>query len=234
MEIPGYTFLFGPFQTPVKPAESATVTGVHFDAEDRVSSSCVIGSRRAGGVPALNLRSARRGFAMKFRVTLSLSMLQLGIALTCQAQVAKPGPLRVGAAKVDITPSASELPKQYLGVLDHVYSRAIVIDNGATTAALVTVDVMSMTDASWKRCSDRIAAESGIPVKNLVLAGVGVHSSPAGSALPPGPGAAAPPVDSSLEGKIVNSVKLAKAKLQPARRSTIRWPSTRHRWTMTS
>jgi len=81
---------------------------------------------------------------MKFCATVLSSMLLFGLALTSHAQTAMPGPLRVGAAKVDITPSASELPKQFLGVLDHVYSRAIVIDNGTTTAALVTVDVILM------------------------------------------------------------------------------------------
>src|SRR5690349_12639223 len=32
-------------------------------------------------------------------------------------------PLRVGAAKVDVTPTDSELPKNYLGVLDRLYAR---------------------------------------------------------------------------------------------------------------
>jgi len=36
--------------------------------------------------------------------------------------------LRVGAAKVDVTPAENALPQNYLGILDHIYSRAIVID----------------------------------------------------------------------------------------------------------
>ena len=48
--------------------------------------------------------------------------------------------LRAGAAKVDITPSAGELPKNSLGMLDHLYARAIVLENGTTSAALITVD----------------------------------------------------------------------------------------------
>ena len=47
--------------------------------------------------------------------------------------------LKVGAAKVDVTPSQSELPQTHLGILDHIYVRAIVIDNGKTKAALVEV-----------------------------------------------------------------------------------------------
>ena len=154
---------------------------------------------------------------MKFCATVLSSMLLFGLALTSHAQTAMPGPLRVGAAKVDITPSASELPKQFLGVLDHVYSRAIVIDNGTTTAALVTVDVILMPDPMWKRLSDRISTELGIPVKNIVLAGTGTHSVPIGGMVP-GPGSANEQ-PTPFDDKIVNSVKLAKENLQPARMS---------------
>jgi neutral ceramidase len=154
---------------------------------------------------------------MKLCATVLSSIFLFGIAVTGQAQIATPGPLRVGAAKVDITPAQSELPKQYLGILDRVYSRAIVIDNGSTSAALITVDVISLSDAISKRVNDRIAAEVGIPVKNIVLAGTGTHSSPTGSG-PQGPGAEAVQ-NVSLEDKIFNSVRLAKEKLQPARMS---------------
>jgi hypothetical protein len=55
--------------------------------------------------------------------------------------------LRVGAAKVDVTPET--LPQNYLGVLDRIHSRAIVIDNAGTTAALITVDAGSLPDNIW-------------------------------------------------------------------------------------
>ena len=49
----------------------------------------------------------------------------------CQSRHAQNTGLRVGAAKVDVTPAENELPKSYDGILDHLYSRAIVIDNGS-------------------------------------------------------------------------------------------------------
>jgi hypothetical protein len=156
---------------------------------------------------------------MKYCATVLSSILLLGIAITSQAQITKPGPLLVGAAKTDITPPESAWPKQYLGVLDKVYSRAIVIDNGTETAALVTVDVISMPDPMWKRLSERIEKELGIPAKNLVLAGTGTHSVPLGRA---GQGAGPTPnVESgnSFDDPIFNSVKLAKGNLQPVRMS---------------
>jgi neutral ceramidase len=73
------------------------------------------------------------------------------------------------------------------------------------------------TFAISKRVNDRIAAELGIPVKNILLAGTGTHSSPIGSG-PQGPGAEAAR-NVSFEDKIFNSVRLAKEKLQAARMS---------------
>jgi neutral ceramidase len=156
---------------------------------------------------------------MKVCTTLLASILLSGIAFAGHAQIAKPGPLRVGAVKVDVTPTEKELPKRYLGILDHVYSRAIVVDNGTTTAALVTVDNILIPDAMWKRLSDQIAAATGIPVKNQVITATGTHSVPytvgrggmgAGFNIEMG---------AAYEKKIVDSVKLAKEKLQPARMS---------------
>jgi hypothetical protein len=154
---------------------------------------------------------------MRISATALTSILLLGIALSSQAHTTKPGPLRVGAAKTDITPPESQWPKQYLGVLDRVYSRAIVIDNGTETAALVTVDVISLPTPMWERLSERIEKELGIPAKNLVLAGTGTHSVPMGTA---GQGnGPIPNVESGtgFDDQIFNSVKLAKETLQPAR-----------------
>lgn len=147
------------------------------------------------------------------------SILLLGSALAAQAHAATPGPLRVGAAKTDITPSQSELPAQFLGVLDRVYSRAIVIDNGTTTVALVTVDVIFLPDPMWKRVSQRIEKELGIPAKNLLLAGTGTHTVPFGRAGQAAGFAATADTGSSFDNPIVESVKLAKQNLQPARMS---------------
>jgi neutral ceramidase len=147
-------------------------------------------------------------------LTSVLLLLVFGISLDGRAQVTKPGPLRVGAAKVDITPTASELPKNYLGVLDRVYSRAIVIDNGNASAALISVDVLLLPEPMWKRLSDRIAKELGIPVKNIVLSGTSTHSVPLGPMQGP---MSASETATPFDDKIFASVKLAKEKLQPAR-----------------
>ena len=113
---------------------------------------------------------------------------------------------------VDITPTQSEVPKNYLGILDHVYSRAIVIDIGSKSAALVTVDVLLMPDPVWKRVTDRVSKELGIPQENIILAGTSTHSVPLG--IP-----SATKSEVAFEDKVFESVKDAKEKLQPARMS---------------
>jgi hypothetical protein len=47
--------------------------------------------------------------------------------------------LRVGAAKVDVTPQAGRVPDGVMGVLDRSFVREIVIENGKTSGALITV-----------------------------------------------------------------------------------------------
>jgi hypothetical protein len=111
-------------------------------------------------------------------------------------------PLRVGAAKVDVTPSAGELPKNSYGILDHLYARAIVVDNGGVTAALVTVDAGAIPDPLWQTVSQQIARDLGIPATHVLLTATHTHS--AGGPRPP-----------DYAQRIVEAVRLAKQRLVP-------------------
>ena len=113
-------------------------------------------------------------------------------------------PLRVGAAKVDVTPADSALPKNYLGVLDRLYARAIVLENGAARAALITVDAGGLSDAIWQAVTRQVETELGIPSANVLLTATHTHSVP-------GPPAA------DYAKKIVDAVRRAQQKLTPAR-----------------
>jgi neutral ceramidase len=112
--------------------------------------------------------------------------------------------LKAGAAKVDVTPAENELPKNYDGILDRIYSRAIVVDNGATKAALLTLDAGGMPEALWQKVSTRAAAELGIPAKQLLMTATHSHS------------IALPPADVLAE-RVFLSLKQASENLQPAR-----------------
>ncbi len=121
------------------------------------------------------------------------------------AQTASGGPpLRVGAAKVDVTHAPGELPKNSLGVLDRLHARAIVIESGTVTAALVTVDAGAIPDPVWRAVSQRVRDELGIPEANLLLTATHTHS--AGGMRGP-----------DYAAKIVESVRLAKQRVASAR-----------------
>jgi len=68
-------------------------------------------------------------------ITLSLAIILIG-AFSCLAQTKQVKSIKVGAAKLNITPSKEELGANSLGIHDSVYCRAIVIDNGVTASAL--------------------------------------------------------------------------------------------------
>ena len=115
-----------------------------------------------------------------------------------------PSSLRAGAAKVDVTPAESALPKNYRGVLDRVYARAIVLESGNARAALVTVDAGMLPDPIWQAVTRQLDTELGIPPANVLLTATHTHSVP-------GPPAA------NYAKKIVDAVRLARQKLTPAR-----------------
>ena len=111
---------------------------------------------------------------------------------------------KAGAAKVDVTPDEKDLPKNIEGIHDRLYSRAIVIDNGETSAALITVDTGMIFEQLWKNVTQKIEKELGISAQNILLTPTHTHSGVMWA-------------DPDLENNIFKSVKLAKEKLQPAR-----------------
>jgi hypothetical protein len=112
--------------------------------------------------------------------------------------------LRAGAARVDITPSPGELPKNSRGVLDRLYARAIVLENGASTAAMITIDAGAVPDAVWQAVTGQIQRELKIPAASVLLTATHTHS--AGGQRGP-----------DYVQKIVESVRLAQQRLRPAR-----------------
>ena len=127
------------------------------------------------------------------------------------------GPFRVGAAKIDVTPDPGARGAGRLGrggrgggaaggypgadgILDQIFARAIVIDNGTTSAVLVSVDTGGIGDQVWRTVSQRIEKELGIPAQNLMISPTHTHSASGGSA-----------------DQIFSAIKAAKEKLQPAR-----------------
>jgi hypothetical protein len=149
----------------------------------------------------------------------------LGYAVLLFAGTAQ-GALRAGAARVDITPPAdAALPMSGYGsrtagfkaIHDHIYVRAIVLDDGTTQAALVAWELIFVPDQVWAEVSERIASETGIRPEHLLLSAVHDHGAPSVAAA--GGTAAANTVayTKTVEDAAVEAVRRAKAQLQPAR-----------------
>jgi len=125
-------------------------------------------------------------------------------AVAAVPSITTPQPIKVGAAKLNITQTLEELGANSLGIHDSIYLRAIVIDNGVTRAALITVPG-NQSEQSWKASTERMEKELGIPAKNVMLSST--HSHSIGRV-------------SKQDEKIFTTVSKAVANLQPA---TIGW-----------
>jgi neutral ceramidase len=185
-------------------------------------------------------------FASELSVAaLLMAFLSTGSSVVMAQQAAAGGGLRVGAARVDITPPAPEGNK----IRDRLYATAIVIDNGTTRAALIGADQISFGEQAWADVTKRIAAEFKIPIEHQLTSATHTHSdgrfgvaAPLGAATgrgatPPGGratgsppaagrGGGAPPpagrgggqpASTVLNDAAVEAVRRAVARLQPAR-----------------
>ncbi len=150
-------------------------------------------------------------------VNTALILLMASAALS-----AAPAGLRVGAVRVDIT-SAANPGDPSPGKYEHerLYLRAIVLDDGSTRAALVSADQIGLGEAVWVAASKQIAAELNCPVENIVMTPTHSHSAGMGAfgRRQGGPGASAPPNQPPppIVAQMLEAVRQAKSRLQPAR-----------------
>ena len=112
--------------------------------------------------------------------------------------------LRAGAARIDYTPRGPELPGNFTGVLDPIFVRALVLDNGSTRAALVAVDAGAIPSDLYGKVSARAAADLDIPASQLLISASHTHSVPFR-------------LDAGVEETILRALRDSIARLQPAR-----------------
>jgi hypothetical protein len=135
--------------------------------------------------------------------------------------------LRAGAAKVDITPAADSALQMsgyagrtegFKGIHDDLNVRAIVVADGTVQAAIISCEIIGLADTFWQKATDRITRETGIARENILLASVHTHAAPSTGVYDRGPLAPAQAVYvARLEDAVVESVRAAKSRLQPAR-----------------
>ena len=168
----------------------------------------------------LMTRKSRNFVAAKYAV---VAWACLMFAQFCSAEA---GNLRAGAAKVDITPK--DLSKLWMvwaqpfdGVHDPIYARALVIENGITSAAIVSTDLVEFGDTTLLR--QRIERELAIPADHVMISASHDHNAPRGGPITPGSSSAegrpySPPAYIKfVDDSIVDAIKQAKASLEPAR-----------------
>jgi hypothetical protein len=135
-----------------------------------------------------------------------------------RARAADNGSLRVGAARVDITQSIDPaVPASPKYAHERLYVRAIVLDNGSARAALIGADQGGLFEGAWAAASKQVAAELNCPVENIVMSATHTHSGWGTRGWPGRPSASSgnePPLP--IVGQIVDAVRQAKARLQPA------------------
>jgi hypothetical protein len=133
---------------------------------------------------------------------------------------------RAGAAKVDFTPEQSELLTATDSIRDHLFVRAIVVDDGSTCAVLADVDgtvpdTLSDSEGPAPRTlmDDAIARASAAtkcPAKNFIVVSTHSHSGTEATNRTLKPEAYVPR-HRKLADAIVNAVETAKSHLAPAR-----------------
>lgn len=107
-------------------------------------------------------------------------------ALMARSLVAQPVPsakparmtLRAGTSRIDYTPRGAALPSNFTGVLDPVFVRTLVLDDGRTRAALVSIDAGATPAELYEKVSARAAQELGIPATQLLISASHTHSVP--------------------------------------------------------
>ena len=143
----------------------------------------------------------------------------LALTLWTLSATAVAATLRVGAARVDITPPTDPAnPPTGKYAHERLYVRAIVLDNGSARAVLVGADQAGLPEIVWTTASKQIAKEVDCPVANIIMSATHTHSGwgpggPGPGMFHPDPNAPPPP----LVGQILDAVRQAKAKLEPAR-----------------
>jgi neutral/alkaline ceramidase-like enzyme len=119
--------------------------------------------------------------------------------------------LRAGAAKVEITPKATDLTIATDSIRDPLFARVIVVDDGRGCAVLVGLDLGGASTALVTDAVTRASAATGCAPENFLISATHTHSSNT-QGLGQGP-----PLARAVADAIVEAARTAQSKLAPAR-----------------
>lgn len=125
------------------------------------------------------------GTSFRFLALLSIALVALGDACEAQEdgfQFRVESNLRAGVAKVDITPPADTPVVGHVrptnGVRDPIRAGVLLLDNGDTRAAVVTLDLINAPSEMVVQLREAIADRTTTPIKNILVAASHNHSGP--------------------------------------------------------
>lgn len=147
---------------------------------------------------------------MRFLFIVAAGSLLLSGPADCQTATA--GRLRAGAAKVDITPKESDLLVATDSIRDHLFARAIVVDDGKTCAVIVGLDLGGAANQIVDDATSRASKSTECPAQNFIISATHTHSSNTG-----GLGGRGAPTAKTVADAIVEAANAAKSRLAPAR-----------------
>jgi neutral ceramidase len=104
--------------------------------------------------------------------------------LSAHGPSAAAGEFRLGAAAVKITPPQGTPMAGYYserdsqGVLDDIYAKAVVLDDGRTKAAMVVCDLIGLPRAVVVEARRLIAEKTGIPANHVMISATHTHTAP--------------------------------------------------------
>ena len=105
-----------------------------------------------------------------------LSVLTLAVCASTASQTAPKG-LKAGAARIDITPTAEEMPAPFTTVAEHIFARVLVLDNGTERAVIVIDEVPTIQAKMAADLIRRIAETAHVPESNVLLGTTHTHNS---------------------------------------------------------
>jgi len=141
---------------------------------------------------------------------------------------------RASVVEVDITPTTPQTlrgytPRESVSIHDKLYHRIAALNDGKTTIYLVSTDICLFSPGFYDQVAQDVQRELGIAPQNLWWTATHTHSAPGvgpagvGYAFMPerfkkeGPGNSNPEYSQFVEAKLIEGLRLAREKLEPAK-----------------
>jgi neutral ceramidase len=136
------------------------------------------------GPPFIMIMTRRRHLLRTLVVLLCLLVHPATAQESKDGQFAVTSNLRAGVAKVDITPSevvaitVAGHRREVTGVRDPLRAGVLILEDGETKAAIVTLDTIGAWEDMVKLVRENIERETGVPAANIMVAASHNHSGP--------------------------------------------------------